>query len=576
MEFFLLSVAAGFLTLLSPCVLPVLPVILGASVQNPKTKLLRQLVIIASLVLSIIIFTLLLKAGSLLINIPQELWQIFSGGIIAAYGLLLVFPDLWDRFNIKLKLSYKSDQLLNNAGRLKGSIGDILIGASLGPVFASCSPTYSIILATVLPVSFSEGLFYLMVYSFSLGLGLFVIVVLGHKATNRLKWWANPKSVFKKFIGIIFIVIGLLILTGLERKLELWLLENGFAGTTWIESRLVESLNLQMSDNPNPLAEEDLFNVDNPYEASDFGVIDQWIGTSSISLSELRGKVVLVDFWTYSCINCLRTLPILKTWNEKYKSQGLVIVGIHAPEFAFEKVYANVEKAVGSLGIEYPVGLDNDFVVWRSYNNQYWPAKYFIDATGNVRHTHFGEGDDEHSEKVIQALLEEANAVELDFEIGKYASPPLSQFQSPETYLGYLRGSGFANDQSETKFNTESIYKLADSILINQWSLDGRWTILDEKSTCKANKCKLAFRFNAKDVYLVISPEQGESEIKLRLNSDSLAQQKTGEKLNENGEIEITESRLYHLVKLDKLEQDQLLEIELNKGLSVHAFTFGS
>lgn len=242
MQYYLLSFIAGILTILAPCVLPVIPVILGSSFTKIDNKK-RPVIIIGSLMLSIIVFTLLLKSTTLLIQIDPRIWNYISGGIIFLFGVITVFPNLWEQVEIKLKLNSVSGNLLNKSSQRTGLLGDILIGAALGPVFASCSPTYALVVAVILPVSFVSGLVNLAIYSLGLGISLFAIVLLGQKLLVTLKWAIDPRGWFRILLGVVFVVLGLAIITGLEKKLEIALLDAGFADVTKVETYFLERLN---------------------------------------------------------------------------------------------------------------------------------------------------------------------------------------------------------------------------------------------------------------------------------------------------------------------------------------------
>src|SRR5690606_27293044 len=260
----------------------------------------------------------------------------------------------------------------------------------------------------------------------------------GRRVLGGFRWFANPQSGFRKGLGVLLVVVGLLIVTGYEKKLEAALLDNGYFDFTKLEQGLAEDYDMdeetkgevmemakgQSVQVPSSKLQEEteevrkvrgLLNVN--YAAPELVEPQNWINSEPLTLAGLKGKVVMIDFWTYSCINCIRTLPALKALDEMYSKEGLVILGVHAPEFAFEKVLANVQKAVDEYGLKYPIFQDNDFKTWRAYKNRYWPAKYIIDKAGNVRYTHFGEGAYEETEQVISYLLSEGKTVksEVDF-----------------------------------------------------------------------------------------------------------------------------------------------------------------
>lgn len=243
MSLLILSFIAGVLTVLAPCTLPLLPIIIGGSLREGGAQgKWKPVIITVSLALSLVIFTLLLKASTLFIDVPQMFWQFFSGILVAVIGLITLFPEIWEKISLKLNLSRKSNQALAQSAKKKTYLGDILIGASLGPVFASCSPTYFLILATVLPESFATGLLYLIVYAIGLSLILFLVAFLGQKFVQKIQWAADPKGWFKRGLGILFLLVGIFIMTGADKKLQTYILEKGFLDVTRIEGRFLETL----------------------------------------------------------------------------------------------------------------------------------------------------------------------------------------------------------------------------------------------------------------------------------------------------------------------------------------------
>ncbi len=580
MEYFGLSLLSGVLTVLSPCVLPLLPVIIGGSLTNQHKS--RPWIITGSLVVSIVLFTLLLKVSTAFINVDPRVWTVISGGLVIGFGIVNLFPSVWEKFSGRFNLSGRSDELLQASAQKQSWVGSVLVGLSLGPVFSSCSPTYAIILATVLPQNFFAGLVNLIIYAVGLSLMLLLVGIFGQRIVKKLRWAADPHGWFRKVLGVIFIIVGVTILSGYEKHLEAYLLEKSwFNATTWefsfLDDMPVEEKEIlkQLVANPatirfaSPNAELQVeppveLSIDQPYAAPEFTNIDAWINSDGETMESLKGKVVLIDFWTYSCINCIRTLPFLKEWNEKYKDDGLVIVGVHAPEFAFEHVPANVQAAVNEYGIEYPVALDNDFETWLAYDNHYWPAKYFIDRDGNVRHTHFGEGDYSESEEVIRYLLSEGGS-DIEDPMGSSEGDvaPIGLFQTPETYLGYSRGDRFANAEDEDILKDEvASYTLHEDLEVNEWSLGGDWKIEDEKSTSQQKEAQLRMQFSAKDVYLVMASPQPAT-VQVSVNGEV------------QPDVEVTASNLYHLVNLDDSVFNATLDLTFPKGVEIYAFTFG-
>jgi thiol-disulfide isomerase/thioredoxin len=314
----------------------------------------------------------------------------------------------------------------------------------------------------------------------------------------------------------------------------------------------------------------------------------QWLNSPPLTKEALRGKVVLVDVWTYSCINCLRTLPYVKTWAQKYRDQGLVVIGVHAPEFAFERNVDNVKQAIHDLGIDYPVAIDNNFAIWRALNNQYWPAHYFIDAQGNIRYHHFGEGDYAHSEHVIQQLLAEAGhgaapsmsmtSKSGDDAIGEGAMMQAdnTDMRSPETYIGYERAEQFMSPGGETRDRLHD-YAAPKALDVNDWGLAGPWKVGAEHATLEGTKGRIVYRFHARDLHLVLGPSKDGKPVRFRVSIDGAAPGAShGSDVQADGSGTVTEQRLYQLVRQTGTVADRTFTIEfLDPGVEAYAFTFG-
>jgi cytochrome c biogenesis protein CcdA/thiol-disulfide isomerase/thioredoxin len=306
-----------------------------------------------------------------------------------------------------------------------------------------------------------------------------------------------------------------------------------------------------------------------------------WLNSPPLTRESLRGKVVLVDFWTYSCINCLRALPYVKRWYAMYKDHGLVVIGVHAPEFAFERDPENVRRAVGELGITYPVAIDDDYAIWRGFSNQYWPAHYFIDASGDIRAHHFGEGDYEGSERIIRDLLTQAGYKDLPpsgsapAAAGVEAAPDLEHVSSAETYLGYRRADGFRSPGGFADDRPKS-YALPSSLELNEWGLLGRWTDDPEKAVLDAAPGKIEFRFLARDLHLVLGPG-GDQPVRFRVRLDGLPPGANhGVDTDAEGNGVIREQRLYQLIRQTSPVAPHTFSIEfLDSGVQAYSFTFG-
>ncbi len=309
---------------------------------------------------------------------------------------------------------------------------------------------------------------------------------------------------------------------------------------------------------------------------------NEWLNSPPLTPPALRGKVVLIDFWTYTCINWLRTLPYVRAWAEKYREQGLVVIGVHAPEFAFEKNIHNVRWAVKEMRVDYPVAVDNDHVVWRAFRNQYWPALYFIDAQGRVRHHHFGEGSYEQSEMIIQALLAETGIGEIDREPvsvdarGIEAAADWGSLKSAENYVGYERTENFASPGGAV-LDQPRTYELPARLRLNEWALSGDWTVKSQAAVLNRPNGRVAYRFHARDLHLVMGPAAPGTPVKFRVRIDGRPPGAAhGIDVDEQGEGTVTEQRLHQLIRQPKPVAERQFEIEfLDPGVEAFAFTFG-
>jgi thiol-disulfide isomerase/thioredoxin len=307
-----------------------------------------------------------------------------------------------------------------------------------------------------------------------------------------------------------------------------------------------------------------------------------WLNSPPLTSAALRGKVVVVDFWTYTCINWRRTLPYVRAWAEKYKDQGLVVVGVHAPEFAFEKSINNVRWAVNDMRIDYPVAVDSEHLIWGAFRNQYWPALYFIDAQGRIRHHYFGEGGYEQSEMIIQALLREAGMAEVSREAvsvnarGPEVAADWGSLRSPESYVRYDGVETFASPDGAA-LDKPRLYALPARLRLNEWALSGDWTVRRDASALNRPNGRIAYRFHARDLHMVMGPAAAGTSVTFRVLIDGQPPGAAhGVDVDEQGNGTVTEQRLYQLIRQPQPIADRQFEIEfLAPGVEVFAFTFG-
>ncbi|MCW1907910.1 MAG: redoxin domain-containing protein [Candidatus Saccharibacteria bacterium] len=559
------SFIAGMLTVLAPCVLALLPIIIGGSVSGDTKDKKRPLIIAASLAVSLLVFTLALKATTLLIDIPPTTFTYLSGAIIIGLGLLTLFPSVYARLIAKLGIEQRAQTTLSKGYRdQRKYLGPIIIGAALGPVFSSCSPVYAYIIATVLPVSFAEGLSLIIAYILGLSLVLLLIGYYGQRFVSRIRFASNPKGWFQRSLAILFIVVGLLILTGYDKRFQTFVSTHTPFNFDSLSSKLL----------PDGRDKKDgVLNVE-PYAAPEFVGLDDWINSEPLTKEDLKGKVVLVDFWTYSCINCIRNNPYLIDWYNKYKDKGFVVVGVHAPEFAFEKIKANVEKAARDQKLPYPIALDNNFKTWAAFKNRSWPAGYLLDADGNVRRVHEGEGEYEETEQAIRMLLEEAGA---DLRGTKQnvtsSNLPISAEQTPETYLGATRASNFQNDKGLAAAPVQT-FTPAKNIGKNMWTLGGTWEVKDKMIIARGNSI-LQFHIAAKEAYVVMGSSTPK-DVSILVNGRPASMQGVaGADVNQS-KVPVGEYRLYKLIDFKTFRDDAVIELQVPDGVELNAFTFGS
>jgi cytochrome c biogenesis protein CcdA/thiol-disulfide isomerase/thioredoxin len=567
-----ISFFAGTLTVLAPCIFPLLPVVLGAGAAGRSRA--TPYIVIGSLAASVVVFTFLLKASTALITVPPMVWPLISGGVIMLVGLTLAFPSLWERLPLARAAS-ASQRVLSEGYQKKSIWGDVLMGAALGPVFSTCSPTYFFILASVLPASFGLGTIYILAFVAGLSIVLLSIALLGERVVSRFASFTDARGTVKRGTGVVLFVLGVLIISGYDKKIETAILNAGW-GATGLEYQLLERAEKDSDVERDPGAA--YIEIENP---------SGFVNATPFALADLVGKkVILLDFMTYSCINCQRTFPYLNAWHEAYKDEGLQVVGIHTPEFAFEKDIENVRKAAAEFGLTFPIVLDNEYATWNAYGNRYWPRKYLIDINGTIVYDHIGEGAYEETEMKIRELLEErsralSGSVSLG-EVRAAAIPPSRvESRSPETYFGSLR-----NEYApQVRFlEGEHALSFPPNTQQNTLLFDGRWNIAPEYAEALDAGSVIRYRYSAKEVYIVAESDtpvlvevlQDGELLEGGVCVDGVCEMGVrGEDVSLGGTVEIGESRLYKLIRNPSLEEHTLELRVLSPGVRFFAFTFG-
>ena len=460
----LLTIAflGGILTIAAPCILAVLPIILGSTIGHQNK--LRPLVIVLGLTVSFTAFGILFNYFTNLFGIDSNTLRSFALIILGIFSLALIFPTIFEKILFSLKSFFSkfkkntSATAQNNPQKQQSLWSAFLIGASLGLVWAPCAgPILAIILTLAITRQhLSEVILLMLSYSLGAGIPMLLIAYGGNLIVNKLKILKSNGERIQQIAGIILLIGVIIIAFGWDTQISTKL-AGVFPSLNNLEEKLVNNIRgtNQQTSSISETSENSLNNVASllsppTISAPEFTDNQGWINSQPLKISDLKGKVVIVDFWTYSCINCLRTLPYLNSWYQKYSSKGLVIIGVHSPEFAFEKDLKNVQHAIKENNIQYPVVQDNNLSTWSAYNNQYWPAKYIIDKNGFIRATHFGEGNYDETEKIIQYLLTEGdqNTVQgtpISTQQLTNSNVDFSKIGSPETYLGFERAEYFGD-----------------------------------------------------------------------------------------------------------------------------------
>lgn len=575
---------AGAATALSPCVLPVLPIALSAGATGGRR---RPLGIVAGLAVSFTFATVALVYVISALGLPNDLLRKLAIAVLLGFGIVLMIPPLAARLEAWMS------RFASRAGVAKGK-GDgfwsgTAVGASLGLVYAPCAgPILAGVITVSASQSFSTGR---LAVALSYGIGsavvLYFLMLGGRKVVRPL---ARRGVGLQIAMGAVMVVVALAMLGNYDIRFQ-----NHIASS--LPSFLVDP---SKSIEETASAKAALANVrgDGGHgvgsEASgaapetgangklkklpvlgvapEFVDTEKWFNTPGgkpLTISGLRGRVVLVDFWTYSCINCIRTLPYLKAWDAKYRKDGLTIVGVHTPEFPFEREASNVETAIEENGIRYPVVQDNEQATWNAYGNQYWPAEYFIDAQGRVRYVHFGEGEYGEKEKVIRELLAEAGKPVKGGDTRVHAIAPSATVTTPETYLGAARAERFTNSMLSPGSHD---FTAPTALPPNEFAYHGKWRITLESATAEAG-ASLDLNFGARRVYLVLGSPGQDRKVKVLLDGQPISAADAGTDVHD-GTVTVTGQRLYNLVNLPKVGH-HVLSLEPEAGVQGYAFTFG-
>ncbi|MDR9760164.1 cytochrome c biogenesis protein DipZ [Rhizobium redzepovicii] len=589
MTLLIIAYLGGALTILSPCILPILPFVFARAGQPFVKSTLPMLAGMAATFA--LVATLAAVGGSWAIR-ANEYGRLAAIVLLALFGASLLSP----RFASTLArpIVDLGNNLLNanGGGRAAPTVKSALfLGVATGLLWAPCAgPILGLVLTgAALQGANLQTTFLLAAYAAGAATSLAVALLVGGRIFAAMKRSLGFGDRIRQGLGAAVLAGVAVIALGLDTSLLSWL---SYASTASLEQAVLDRLHAKPAGGaPSEVASNDVliadakkpFRSDLPVEgyAPSLDGAVEWLNSKPLTTEQLRGKVVLVDFWTYSCINCIRTIPYVKAWAEKYADQGLVVIGVHAPEFAFEKKLDNVKKALSDFEIAYPVAIDNDYKIWRAFENSYWPAGYLIDAEGQIRYHHFGEGNYGRTEKAIQDLLREAGgqmtsstAVAPDAK-GVEAGPDLGNIRSGETYLGYEQAANFASPEG-LQADAPQNYSIAEPGL-NGWGLSGTWTVGKDEARLDEAGGGITYRFSARDLHLVLGPGADGKPIRFQVTVDGKAPGPDhGSDIDADGNGTVTATRLYQLVRQSGTVGARNFQIRfLDPGVQAYAFTFG-
>lgn len=575
MVLFIVSYLAGVLTIISPCILPILPFVFSRADQSGLRSTVAML---AGMVITFAAISTLAAVGGSWVVEANEIGRYAALGLLAFFGLTLLSSSAAVSF---------SRPIVDLGNRLssRGSGSSLLLGIATGLLWTPCAgPILGLVLTgAALQGANLQSTLYLAAYATGAATSMALVVLGGKQIVGFLKRRLDIGERIREILGLTVLAGVLVMALGLDAGL---LSRVSYAQTANLEQSLLDRFQNGVSGEKTMVASNGPMSAV-PYRSSlpvegafpALAGATQWLNSEPLTNAQLRGKVVLVDFWTYSCINCIRTLPYVRAWAEKYKDQGLVVIGVHAPEFAFEKKIGNVERAIRNFGITYPVAVDNDFRLWRAFRNSYWPAFYFIDANGKVRHHQFGEGDYDRAEEVIQDLLAEAGNQKAASDLivpdakGAEAAPAPVRPRSGETYLGYEKASNFGGGERLSADRAADY--TAQSPRLNQWSLGGNWTVGAEQATLNRSEGLITYKFNARDLHLVLGTTDKPVRFQVRVDGKAPGADH-GSDTDAEGFGTVSDTKLYQLVRQAGEVRERTFEIRfLDPGVEAYVFTFG-
>jgi len=548
-----LNLALGFLEglalIASPCILPILPIVLSAGIDGGKS---RPYGLILGFIVSFWAFTLFSRSVIQFFHIEPDWLRTISYVFLVLLGMLMLSEKLNEGFSqLTQSLVQLGQTATQAANRKDGFLSGIIVGLFIGLIWSPCvGPIIAVVLVqSIRQQTNLQSALLLAAFSLGVAVPMLLIILGGKKVLTKLDRVKSKTGLIRKSLGAV--IIATVLLT---------------AGNDFFKAP-----SISFAANQRQGSATLIHALPQSYTAPNFVGISSWINSKPLSMSDLKGKVILVDFWTYSCINCIRTLPTITGWDRQYRDKGLIIVGVHSPEFNFEKKLSNVQAAVVQHGIHYPVALDNNLDTFTNFRNQYWPAHYLIDRNGKVVYTHFGEGEDATTENNIRALLGLSGSSGNRDASGEV---PFHDNQTPETYLGYARTENF-NSLEVMSQNVTANYTFPTNLPTNAWALKGQWKVDAQSITAMAPQAALRMHFRAEKVFLVLGTSGSKPvHVSLLLNGKPLAANASGKDVK-NADLIVQRHTLYELINQDYFKAGTLEIRSQDSGLSAYAFTFG-
>jgi cytochrome c biogenesis protein CcdA/thiol-disulfide isomerase/thioredoxin len=536
------AVLAGILTIGAPCILPLLPILLGTSVGQTSRS--RPLYIIAGFIIAFAAVGISLSFLTAHLGLDPNTLRYAAIVLLGIFGLLMIWPKPFELLTMRI------NSIINKASKAgntrQDNLGGFILGMTLGVIWTPCAgPVLGAILTLVATQNNqARAAVLLLAYAVGAGIPMLIIAYGSQYVTTKVRGIAKYSVRLQQIFGVLIILLGFAMYRNYDIAIENKLAAL-FPSTTSLETRLTRE---------RPGTGTEKVNFQNYGQAPEFTGIYHWLNSSPLTIKGLKGKVVLVDFWTYSCINCIRTLPYVTRWYDTYKNQGLVIVGVHTPEFSFEKNTNNVADAIHRFNIHYPVAQDNEYATWNAYNNKYWPAEYLIDKNGNIVYEHSGEGNYDHTENTIRELL------------GIGVNPnartsTLGDIQSPEMYFGTDRLEYLTPDQSPSA--SAKRYKLSSQLALNNFALEGTWRFANDHMVLLRSNGLIKLHFSSGKLFIVADSRGKPTTLKIRVDG------------KQRPDVTVGTSQLYTLFDSDDYS-DHTAEIQIpDAGFEAFTFTFG-